>query len=56
MAFTDTIYKQEITKLKEKFMKNGYPKKLVDDVIERSINNNKKCTDEKQNSSNFKTS
>ena len=37
IAPTDTIYKQEITNLKEKLFKNGYPKKFVDDVIERSI-------------------
>ena len=34
---THKIYKQEITNLKEKLFKNGYPKKFVDDVIERSI-------------------
>ena len=54
IASTDAIFKQEITNLKEKFMKNGYPKKFVDDIIERSINNNKEFTDEKLNSSNFK--
>ena len=51
---TDAIYKQEITSLKEKFIKNGYPKKFVDDVIERSINSSKECTNEKLNSLNFK--
>ena len=54
IAPTDTIYKQEITNLKEKFIKNGYPKKFVDDVIEIPINNNKECNNEKLNSSNFK--
>ena len=40
-ASTDTIYKQEITNFKEKFRKSCYPNKFVDDVSERSINNNK---------------
>ena len=54
IASTDTIYKQKIANLKTKFIKNGYLKKFVDDVIKRSINNNKGCTNEKLNSSNFK--
>ena len=54
IASTDTIYKQEIINLKEKFIKNGYPKKFVDDVTERSINNNRECTNKKLNNTNFK--
>ena len=54
IASTDTIYKQQITNLKEKFIKNCYPKKFVDDVIEISINYSKECINEILNSSNFK--
>ena len=54
IASTDTIYKQEITNLIEKFIINCYLKKFFDDVIERSSNNSKECTNEKLNSSNFK--
>ena len=43
IASTPKIYKQEITNLKELFF-NGYPKKFVNDVINRSININKDCT------------
>ena len=46
----DFSYKQEIKNLKEKSIKSGYLKKFVDDVIERSLNNKKECTNEKPNS------
>ena len=54
IASTHKIYKQEITNLREKFFKNGYPMKFVDDVIVRSININKDCTKQKLSSSDFK--
>ena len=54
IASTDTIYKQEITNLIEKFIINCYLKKFFDDVIERSSNNSKECTNEKLDCSNFK--
>ena len=54
IASTNTIYKQEIANLKKKLIKNCYPKKFIDAVIEISINNNKHCTNKKLNSSNFK--
>ena len=54
IASTHNIYKQEITSLKEKFFKNGYPKKFVDDIIERSLNINKDCTKQKLSNSDFK--
>ena len=38
------IYEKEITNLKEKFFKNGYPIKFVNGVIDRSIYLNKDCT------------
>ena len=53
-ALTPKIYEKEITNLKEKFFKNGYPIKLVNDVIDRSINLNKDCTKKKLSSSDFK--
>ena len=43
IACRHKIYKQEFTNLKEKFFKNGYPKKFINDIIERSININKDC-------------
>ena len=54
IASTDTIYKQEITNSEEKFIKNGYSKKFVDDIVERSINKNKECINEKLYNSSFK--
>ena len=48
------IYEQEITNLKEKFFKHGYPIKFDNDVIDRSINLNKDCTKKKLSSSDFK--
>ena len=44
IASTPKIYEKEITNLKEKFFKNGYPIKFVNDVIDRSIYLNKDCT------------
>ena len=38
-----TLYKQEITNLKESFIKFGYCKKFVDDIIQRSVNNKDTC-------------
>ena len=35
-------------------MKNGYPIKFVNDIIDRSINFNKDCTKKKLSSSDFK--
>ena len=34
---SDAIYKQEITNLKKKFAQNSYPKKFVDEIVERWI-------------------
>ena len=53
IASTPKIYEKEITKLKEKFFKNGYPIKFVNDVTDRSINLNKDCTKKKLSSSDF---
>ena len=44
IASTPKIYEKEITNLKEKIFKNGYPIKFVNDVIDRSIYLNKDCT------------
>ena len=41
------IYKQEITNLKEKFAQNGYPKKFLDEILERFDMNNSDCHNEK---------
>ena len=54
IASTHEIYKQEIINLKEKFLKNGYPKKFLDDVIDRSTNLNKDHTNKKLSNSDFK--
>ena len=54
ISSSDALYKQEITNLKEKFAKNGYPKKFVDEIIERFDRNNNNCHNEKLKSSEFR--
>ena len=54
ISSSDAIYKQEITILKEKFAQNGYPKKLVDEIIERFNMNNSNCHNEKLKTSDFR--
>ena len=53
ISSSDALYKQEIINLKEKFVKNGYPKKFVNEIIERfNMNNNRH--NEKLKSSEFR--
>ena len=54
ISSSDAIYKQEITNLKEKFAKNGYPKKFVDETLERFDMNNNDYHNEKLNRSDFR--